>query len=253
MMSQQPLEKSTAVVDSYGPCRVHLVRPRNWSPQKGCVVVVQEAFGVNDHILSLCERFASQGYLAAAPELFHALGAGVVFGYHEFDKLKPFYSQLKNEHLLADIKATLEYLNGLGREFGAEPPAVGVVGFCMGGFTALLAACHLDLKAVVSFYGAGVVRQRPSVGIAPYVKDLGHLRCPALLFYGGQDASIPPEDREAISEALAQQKQPYEVKYFENAQHGFFCDARPSYHADAAREAWEQTLAFLKQWMLQVK
>ena len=201
------------------------------------VVVVQEAFGVNDHIADITARFAAAGYLAVAPHLFHRQG-DPTFGYDELDQVMPVMQQLTSEGILADVDAALSRISSAG----IAPAATGIVGFCMGGTVALVTAARRDVGAAVTFYGGGVAAGR--FGFPPLVDVAPQLGAPWLGLYGDLDQGIPVADVERLRDAAATSGQPTEVVRYPDAGHGFHCDARASYHEPSAHDAWQRTLAW---------
>ena len=154
---------------------------------RGGVLVVQEAYGVTPHILDVVARFEAEGYAAAAPDLYH----GKVFDYATpFDDLRPVFTSLTGEGILADLDAAVASLP-------VPPSRVAVVGFCMGGTVALYAGAMRELGAAVSFYGGGVTESRWS-GVPPLVALAPGLRTPWLGLYGDDDAGIPADQVEAL-------------------------------------------------------
>src|SRR3989344_620768 len=172
------------------------------------IIVLQEAFGVNDYIRRMTDRFAAQGYLAIAPELFHRTAPG--------------------------FEADYETREAAGPE-GSRGSVAEAIGFCMGGRAAYLANSALPLAASVSFYGGG---------IATLLDRAAALHGPQLLVWGGADAHIPPEQTRAIADALAVAGKPYVEATWSEAGHGFACDARSSYHAPSAHQALALADAF---------
>lgn len=208
------------------------------------VIVIQEVFGVNEHIKSVCKRLASEGYTAVAPEIFHRMGPHVTAAYGDRDAIMPLLGKLSHDDLLSDIRDVISFLPELP---SADASKVFALGFCVGGFASLLAATQLPLAGSVAFYGAGVVRPREGLKLTPFVEKLADVKCPLLLFYGEKDVSIPESDRFEIRRVLDENHVPHELILFGDADHGFFCDERKSYHAASARSAWEKTLNWLKQ------
>jgi carboxymethylenebutenolidase len=202
---------------------------------RGAVIVVQEAFGVTDHIEDVCRRFADAGYRAVAPHLFHRSGDPVI-GYDEMDKVIPHIMELKADDLLADLDATIDRLG----EAGFEPAQIGIVGFCMGGSVVFLAAARRSLGAGVTFYGGGVSQGR--FGMPPLVELATELKTPWLGLFGDADQSIPVADVEALRAAVAGARVPAEIVRYPGADHGFHCDARSSYHEASAKDGWKRTL-----------
>ena len=206
---------------------------------RGAVIVVQEAFGVNDHIRDVASRFADAGFLAVAPRLFHRSGDPEL-GYEDMTEVMPYIMQLQADEIEADLEATLAYLGGLG----FEPSRVAVVGFCMGGSISFVAACYWKLGAAVTFYGGGVAQSR--FGFAPLFDLAPTLQTPWLGIFGDLDASIPIVEVQGLESAVAKTAAPTEVVRYPDANHGFHCDARDSYHEPSAKDAWQRTLAFLE-------
>jgi carboxymethylenebutenolidase len=241
-----PIQASTvAVATPDGPMDVYDAQPR--TPDAGThtasdgvaggVIVVQEAFGVNDHIEDVTRRFADVGYRAVAPHVFHRTGDPPL----SYDDLPPVLEHMKalsTETLLADVDACLDYLAS-----AADLPAgrVAIVGFCMGGSVAALVAAQRRLGAAVSFYGGGVAEGR--FGAPPLIELGPQFVTPWLGLYGGQDKGIPVDQAEALRDAAATAEVPTSFTLYPSAQHGFHCDARPdAYDPGAAKDAWQRTL-----------
>jgi len=196
---------------------------------RGGVVVVQEAFGVNSDIDDVTRRFAHAGWLAVAPHLFHRTGDPQL-AYGDFDHVKPHMAALTAEGVLDDVDAALGHLADAGIGAGRT----GVVGFCMGGTVALVAAVRRPIGAAVSFYGGGVAEGR--FGFGPLTDEATRLRAPWLGLYGDLDRGIPVADVERLRVAAASSGQPTEVVRYPEAGHGFHCDVRPAYHPESAHE-----------------
>lgn len=207
-------------------------------PTRGAVVVVQEAFGVNGHIEDVTRRFADAGYRAVAPHLFHRTGDPVL-DYGDIGKVMPHMQALSDPGLTGDLDATLAHLSASG--FG--PSRVGIVGFCMGGTVAFLAAARHPLGAAVTFYGGGVTEGR--FGLPPLVEMASDLQTPWLGLFGDLDQGIPVEDVESLRSATANARVPTDIVRYPEAGHGFHCDARDSYHQPSAADAWQRTLDWL--------
>jgi len=206
---------------------------------RGAIIVVQEAFGLTDHILAIADRLAMAGYVAIAPALFHRDGAPV-FAYDDFASVIPVISSVTQANLDVDLAATVAELERRGFNRAQR----GIVGFCMGGAIALYAdTCDL-VGAAVTFYGGGVTTGR--FGLAPLVELAPNLRAPWLGLYGDLDQSIPVDQVEALRMAAAQAQAPTSIVRYENAGHGFNCDARPDFVADAAADAWARALSWLE-------
>lgn len=216
------------------PMQAYVARPAREVAHPG-VLIFQEAFGVNSHIRNVTERFAAQGYVAIAPELFHRTApAGFEGDYKNFPSVMPHMQAVTNDAAEADIRSTYEWLHSNPK---VKADQISCVGFCMGGRIAFLANSIVPLLSAVSFYGGG---------IAPGLLDrAAKLHGPALLIWGGLDKHITPEHRKAVIDALAAHHKPYVNVEFSNADHAFFCDERSAYEPDAARQSWALTLEFL--------
>ena len=190
---------------------------------KGGVVVVQEIFGVNHHIRSVCDKFAASGYIAMAPALFDRAERGVEYGYQQadIDKGLAVMRKLDLGNAMTDVKAAL----AIAKEGGK----VGVVGYCWGGTVSFAAACRVaGLACAVSYYGGGVGNL---VGETP--------KCPVMFHFGDKDQSIPMDTVEKVKQAY-----PAQALHVYSAGHGFNCDERGSYDADSAKLALTRTLDF---------
>lgn len=190
---------------------------------RGAVVVAQEIFGVNAHIRAVTDGFAQQGYLAIAPSLFDRVRRNVELGYDAdaVQQGRGYVLQIPEAKLLLDLQATINVVKHGGR--------VGIVGYCWGGTVAHLAACELPVACAVAYYGTRIVEnlaRRP--------------RVPVMYHFGSRDSSIPPEAVERIRAS-----DPGGTFHVYDADHGFNCDHRAAYDADAAKLARERTLAFL--------
>jgi carboxymethylenebutenolidase len=213
----------------------YVARPEQRGPQPG-LLVFQEAFGVNHHIRSVAERFAAEGYVAIAPELFHRTAApGFEGSYTDFAAVMPHLQAVTPETAEADIRSAYEWLRSNAQVKADE---ISCVGFCMGGRVSFIANGVVGLRAAVSFYGGG---------IAPgLLGRASKLQAPSLFIWGGLDKHITPEHRRAVTDALSEQKKIFVNAEFSRADHGFFCDERAAYEPHSAQQAWALTLEFLR-------
>jgi carboxymethylenebutenolidase len=191
---------------------------------KGGIVVIQEIFGVNQHIRKVCDDFAGLGYAAVAPALFDRTQKDFQSGYTppEIEKARTFVAKPDWDAMMRDTDAAIKELKPVG--------PVGIVGFCMGGTIAFLAATRLSgLSAAVGYYGGR---------IAAFADEKP--KCPTQLHFGEKDASIPMTDVETIK-----QKHPEcEIYVYPDAGHGFNCDERGSYNEAATKLAWQRSMSF---------
>jgi len=222
----------TLIVADGTQMNAYAVRPAA-APEKG-IIVLQEAFGVNDYVKRIAQRFAEQGYLAIAPELFHRTAPGFDADYVKKEGVMEQMGALTDDGLANDMKAVFDWLVAQG----IPKDKIAVIGFCMGGRAAYLANAMLPVAASVSFYGGGIA---PTLLVRA-----GKLHGPQLLIWGGKDAHIPPEQTQAVADALTAAGKSFVERTFPEGGHGFACDARDSYHEPSARAAWALTDEFLK-------
>ncbi len=195
---------------------------------KGAIVVVQEIFGVNQHIREVTDRFADAGYVAVAPSIFDRQQRDFQCGYEgeKVDIARGFMANGNFDDYMRDAAAARDMLNG-------NKP-IAVTGFCLGGSVAFAAATRLDgFACAIGYYGGKIMEMRNETP-----------RCPLLLHFGEQDHSIPMDHVNAIREA-----QPNADIRTYDAQHGFNCDHRASYSEEHAKIAWQRTLAFMAKHM----
>jgi carboxymethylenebutenolidase len=192
---------------------------------RGRVVVIQEIFGVNSHIRSVCDRLADAGYIALAPQVFDRIERDFESGYSEAEvaHARTFIAKLDWAKVMMDTEAAIDALKREG--------AVAVMGFCLGGSVSYIAATKLGgLAGAICYYGGQIIQH---IDKKP--------RCPVQMHFGAHDTHIPLSDVETMK-----QKQPQaEIYIYQHAGHGFHCDERGSYDQPSSRIAWERTLGFL--------
>jgi carboxymethylenebutenolidase len=204
---------------------------------RGAVIVIQEAFGVNDHIQDVTRRFASAGYVAVAPALFHRAGGGTA-PYDDFSQVMPLFEGISDDGVLADVDATISHLEAQG----FDPSRIGIVGFCFGGRVTFLTAVRRRLGAAVTFYGGGIVTASPLAG--PLIGEAAQLQTPWLGLFGDLDKGIPVDDVEVLRAAVGDAEVVADIVRYADADHGFHCDARDAYHHESAADAWTRTLGW---------
>jgi len=231
-------EYVTLAIDDGTSMRGYVARSAGRSPSRG-LIVCQEAFGVNAHIRDVTERFARQGFLAIAPELFHRTGPGFEGRYDDISSVMGHMRALSDDGMAADLRAAHAWLtaHSSGGDF-----RIAAAGFCMGGRAAILTALTVPVACAVSFYGGGIAPNAKNPGL---LDRIGELRAPVLLFWGGRDKHIGPEQIQAVTEALRDAEKNYINVEISDADHGFFCDVRASYNPVAASQAWALVVAFL--------
>ena len=212
--------------------RAFVAAPRT-TEKRPAIIVIQEWWGLTEHIKDIARRYAAEGYVAIAPDLYSRLGYALTTDPGEAGKLM---NSLQQEDGLRDLNATVAYLKSVPEADGAR---IGVTGFCMGGSYALMLPCvNPEIKAAVPFYG-----QVPNPD-APLQK----LSAPVLYFYGEDDGWITKADVQRLAAALKKYQKVGEIKTYPGAPHAFFRDTdRSVYRPEAARDAWARTKAFFKQ------
>ena len=209
-----------------GSFTAYLATPEN----KGApgIVLIQEIFGVNHHIRSVADRLAAAGFMVIAPDIFHAQQPGIQLGYDQqgMNRGMQLLQQLNPQTTLDDIDACIRYLK---QQPGCSK--VGITGFCMGGMLSYLAAANLQVDAAACYYGGGTVN---------LLDQAGNIGCPIIFHFGERDSFIPLDQVEQIRQATAGLKS-CEI-YLYDADHGFNCDERESYHEPSATAAWQRTI-----------
>ena len=217
-------------------------------PAKGgpfpVVLVVQEIFGVHEHIKDVCRRFAKLGYFAIAAELYARQGD--VSKLKSIDEILPLVAKVPDEQVMADLDACVDFAQKSGK---GDVAKLGITGFCWGGRIVWMYAAHSPaLKAGVAWYGPLV---RPGTELQPknpidLVKDL---KAPVLGLYGGADGGIPNDSVEKMREALktgSPAAQKSRIELYPDTPHGFNADYRPSFRKEQAEDAWKKALAWFK-------
>ena len=232
-------DQHLTVTTADGPMEVYEAKPDGAARQ--AVVVIQEAFGINQHIQDVTRRFAAAGYHAAAPALFHRAGGGSIDDYDnlDFNQLLALFEGVTDDGILVDVDAALGVLDDAG--FSGEQ--IGIVGWCFGGRVTFLTAARRTLGAAVGFYGGGIV-SAGHLPFPPLLDEVASLRTPWLGLFGDQDASIPVEDVEKLRAELQRAPVDTDIVRYPAAGHGFHCDRRADYHEASARDAWSRTLAW---------
>jgi carboxymethylenebutenolidase len=203
--------------------------------KRPAIIVIQEWWGLTDHIKDIARRYAAEGYVAIAPDLYSRLGNALTTDPGEAGKLM---NTLKQEDGLKDLNATVAYLKSAPEVDGTR---IGVTGFCMGGSYALMLPCvNADIKAAVPFYGQVPNPDTP----------LQKLSAPVLYLYGEDDGWITKADIQRLAAALKKYQKVGEIKTYPGAPHAFFRDVdKTVYRPEAAKDAWARALAFFQQYL----
>jgi len=223
-------------------------------PAKGknfpVALVVQEIFGVHEHIKDICRRFAKLGYLAVAPSLYARQGDTTKL---QMEDVMKVVAQVPDEQVMSDLDSTVAWARGTGK---SDAKHVGITGFCWGGRIVWLYSAHSkELDAGVAWYGRLVAnpnaKPNPLTPRQP-IDMVDELKAPVLGLYGGKDQGIPVESVERMREALKKSKSKAatrsEIIVYPEAGHGFHADYRPSYNKEAATDGWQRLQAWFKKY-----
>lgn len=217
-------------------------KPRHATGPLPVILVVQEIFGVHEHIRDICRRLAAEGYLAVAPELYFRHGDPA-----DYTDIGTLLSELVSKVPDSQVLADLDHVANWASRHGGDMRNMAITGFCWGGrITWLYAAHNPQLKAAVAWYGKLVgdktmKQQKQPVDVAV------DLNAPVLGLYGGKDEGIPLDSVETMRQALRAANAQSEIIVYPDAGHAFNADYRPSYHAESANDGWHRMLAWFKQ------
>jgi carboxymethylenebutenolidase len=253
-LAANPASARTVAADSGGIAAGDVIIPAPGSAISGyqarpgsggpfpVVLIAYEAFGLQEHIKDTCRRFAGEGYLAIAPDLF--CRQGDVSKLETFDEIFKIVSKVPDAQVMTDLDAAVEW----AAKNKGDAKRVGVTGFCWGGRITWLYAAHSPkVKAGTAWYGRLVgdtteLHPKNPIDIVPLLK------APVLGLYGGQDQGIPLDTVEEMRAALKRANNPSEIIVYPDAPHGFFADIRPSYRKKDAEDGWKRLLAWFKKY-----
>jgi carboxymethylenebutenolidase len=254
-LAVQPVSAQTIATDAQGLTAGEVKIPTSGGempayravPQTGkgfpVVLVVQEIFGVHEHIKDICRRFAKLGYLSIAPELYARQGDVSKLSDHQ--EIMKVVAKVPDAQVMSDLDACVSWVEKSGQ---GDVSKLGITGFCWGGRIVWLYAAHNPkLKAGVAWYGRLVgptdeLHPKNPIDVVP------ELKAPVLGLYGGKDPSIPLESIERMRAALKAASKPSEVVVYPDAGHAFFADYRPSYQKAAAEDGWKRLQAWFKKY-----
>jgi len=191
--------------------------------EKGTIIIVQEIFGITDHIKSVCQSFANKGYKAIAPALFDRFEKDIILDYNQIKEGKTYKERLDITHAMNDIDAAISIADG----------PVAIVGYCFGGMLTHIAASELNVSCAVSYYGALIAENH--LDKSP--------DCPIMYHFGEQDIAIPMENVNLIKEHYPDAT----IHTYPDAGHGFNCEMRSDYHQPSAEVAFDRSINFLKE------
>lgn len=221
---------------------VFLAAHDNAPRQRPGIIIVHEIFGLNDHIKDIARRFAEQGFIACAPDLFD--------GYPEapsdrsdLNAMRTLWSKIPDDTLTADLHIALKQI---------EPNTsnVGVIGYCMGGAIAYMFACRYsksgEISWVADYYGRVFYPQLSDTKPKHPIDYTDTLACPVLGAFAGEDELITADHVDQLEERIKAAGQLADIKIYPNAKHAFFNDTREFYNKEASEDAWHRTLDFAK-------
>jgi len=252
-LAVQPVSAETIVTDSNGltvgevkiPVSDGEIPGYRAMPAEGgpfaTILVVQEVFGVHEHIKDICRRFAKAGYFAVAPALYARQGD--VSQMSNIDDILKVVAKVPEAEVASDLDATVAWAASTGK---ADTTRLGITGFCWGGRQVWLYAEHNPkVKAAVAWYG---LLKRPTSDMTPVnpIDQVAQLQVPVLGLYGGADQGIPMDQIKAMQAALKAADKPSEIVVYPDTPHGFNADYRPSYRPEQAKDGWKRMLAWFK-------
>lgn len=223
------------VVTPDGPMPAFWCRPAR-SGRLPAVLLLMEAFGLTAHICDVAIRIAQEGYVVLAPDLYYREPGNHTFGYDQVTAAMDLMWQLDfGPPMEADLSAAIAHLKSR-----PDVDRIGVTGFCLGGGLSFLAACRFsaEIAAAASFYG---------MVLDEWIEAVQDIAVPMLLFFGGQDPFIGGDRVQQIKTRFDQLGKPYGLQVYPEANHGFFCHERESYHPAAATHAWQTLMDFFRQ------
>ena len=215
------------------------------SPSEGnsfpAVIVIMEAFGVTSHIEKVCDQYAANGYVAIAPALYHRQHPNPKLGYDEMPAVQGYMGELRDNELIEDVNVAIDYLNNKYPRTANQK--IGIVGYCVGGRIAYLAATSCPGLSAASVYYGGRILVPFGDGPAP-IDLTSNISIPVMGNFGDTDENPSPADVKTIDDALTAAGVTHDFKSYPGAGHGFNCDDRGSYNEAAATAAFARTLGF---------
>lgn len=207
------------------------------------VILFIEAFGVNDYFKRLAERYASAGYVALVPDIYH----GNVYDYGNVEGAIGELQRLDERQAMDEASAAIDFFHSLGCK---RKPTI--IGYCMGGRLAFLSSIQLGrrLSGVVAYYGGSIAPEgnKDRFGRTGWIHRAKDVAAPILFHYGEADQSISPEEHARVAQALGREGKRYVLSVYPQCGHGFACDARESYNEAATEEAWALTESCIRRW-----
>ena len=235
----------TQILVNESPMEAYIAKPATGGPYHP-VIVVQEIWGVNAYIQSIANKLASAGFYAIAPSLFHREGLGTIGVFEETDLALERLGRLDYENILNDLRHTENFI---ANQDDVISDKVGIIGFCVGGRIAYLAAANLDsVAAAVDFYG-GRCFVPFGDGVSPF-DQTAYINAPLLGLFGEDDQNPTTEEVDKMAMELTKHQKKFEFHVYPGASHGFNCEERPAYRRDAALHAWGKAIEWFNSFLV---
>jgi carboxymethylenebutenolidase len=205
------------------------------------VIVVHEIFGLNDHIKDIARRFAREGFVAYAPDIFEG-HQGVPADKNDLNAMRALWSNIPDAVLISDLSAVFAMAQLEDRVRGDQ---IGTIGYCMGGAIAYMFGATCGVAWIADYYGRIKYPQLSETKPKHPIDYTDTLSCPVLGLFSGVDELIPVDQVDELKQRIEAKGIPCEFKVYDDAKHAFFNDTREFYNADAAKDAWKRTLEFI--------
>lgn len=244
MPKSDPAMLRGKMVTIAGSLKGYVVTPKEGKAPFPTVLVIMEAFGLNDQIKGVCDLYANYGYAAIAPDIYN----GATFSYDKVGDAVAKLKTLKDDIVVKQFGQTLDFV---AKQPEMRSDAVGTIGFCMGGrYAFLISAMFADrIHSAVCFYGSGIGSARDPLGRASLLPLVPKIKAPIMLVYSAEDESINGAEHARIAQAMTDARKRYILSVTPNTQHGFMNEARSTYNESAAMEAWDMTFGFFKRYV----
>lgn len=244
MPKSDPAMLRGKMVTIAGSLKGYVVTPKEGKAPFPTVLVIMEAFGLNNQIKGVCDLYASYGYAAIAPDIYD----GATFSYDKVGDAVAKLKTLKDDIVVKQFGQTLDFV---AKQPEMRSDAVGTIGFCMGGrYSFLISAMFADrIQSAVCFYGGGIAPAPDPSGRASLLPLVSKIKAPILFIYSAEDEYINGAEHARIAQAMTDARKRYILSVTPNTQHGFMNEARSTYNESAAIEAWDMAFGFFKRYV----
>ncbi len=244
MPKSDPAMLRGKMVTIAGSLKGYVVTPKEGKAPFPTVLVIMEAFGLNNQIKGVCDLYASYGYAAIAPDIYD----GAIFTYDKVGDAVAKLKTLKDEIVVKQFGQTLDFV---AKQPEMRSDAVGTIGFCMGGrYSFLISAMFADrIQSAVCFYGGGIASAPDPLGRASLLPLVSKIKAPIMFIYSAEDEYINGAEHARIAQAMTDARKRYILSVTPNTQHGFMNEARSTYNESAASEAWDMAFGFFKRYV----